>query len=198
MGLKQSRWVSNAHAHAHGPPPSPGHSRQLHPIFPFLPAFKKGPSSLSSLHQCHPPTYLPSSHLSPLQGKNYPHYVKPPTKPSTPPWLPSKHPGDTLYGSGSSEASQTHSQGLRGTERTGRAHRSHSKPAEQRLGCTHASTLAFPPGEAQFQEALRGSSQSPGAMSSFLLAAVAAIYSLDSGVSFLQGRAQEPAGSLRG
>lgn len=141
---------------------------------------------------------LPSSHLSLLQGKNYPHHVKPPTKPSTPPWLPSKHPGDTLYGSGSSEASQTHSQGLRGTERTGRAQRSHSKPAEQRLGCTHASTLAFPPGEAQFQEALRGSSQSPGAMSSFLLAAAAAIYSLESGVSFLQGRAQEPAGSLRG
>ena len=31
---------------------------------------------------------------------------------------------------------------------------------------------------------------------SFLPAAAAAIYSLDSGVSFLQGRAQEPAGSL--
>lgn len=43
---------------------------------------------------------MPSSHLSPVQGKNYPHYVKPPTKPSTPPWLPSKHPGDTLYGPG--------------------------------------------------------------------------------------------------
>lgn len=143
---------------------------------------------------------MPSSHLSPLQGKNYPHHVKPSTKPSTPPWLPSKHPGDTLYGSGSSEASQTHSQGLRGTERAGRAQRSHSKPAEQRLGCTHASTLALPPGEAQFQEALRqgGSSQSPGAMSSFLLATAAAIYSLSSGVIFLQGRAQEPAGSLRG
>lgn len=55
------------------------------------------PDSSTPLKRAHHPS--PGS-INALQGKNYPHYVKPPTKPSTPPWLPSKHPGDTLYGPG--------------------------------------------------------------------------------------------------
>lgn len=57
-------------------------SRQLHPIFPSSLPLKRGPSSLSSLHQCPPPTYFPHSHLSLLQGKNYP------TMSNHPPSLP--------------------------------------------------------------------------------------------------------------
>lgn len=86
------RWVSNAHAHAHAdsPPPSPGCSRQLHPIFPFLPAFKKGPSPLSSLHQCPPPTYLPSKEKTTPTMSNHP---------PSPPHLPGCHPNtqETLF-----------------------------------------------------------------------------------------------------
>lgn len=182
----QSKTLQTTPSHHVPPPLPPCHLDRAH-LF--------SPDSLD----IHLPLTSPS-----LQGKSpYPppqSNCPPPIMPSTPPGLPSKHPGDSVYSKESTEVSQTHGQGFYGIERLARAQRSHSKPAEQCPGCTYACTLAFPPGEAQLGEMLQqgGSSQSTGAMRcSFLPATVAAIYSQDIRVSFLQSRAGRSLGVCR-
>ena len=80
MGLKCPVPTSMVHLPVQDPPDSSTPLKRAHHPFP---------GSINAL--------LPL--ISPPRKKLPPH-VKPPTKPSTPPWLPSKHPGDTLYGPG--------------------------------------------------------------------------------------------------
>lgn len=190
MGLRcpvPTPWPTSQSRTFQAGPPHP-------PLNPFHPASRKGPSPLPRLPRCHLPLTSPPRKKPPAASQCQTTHRALHTSLAAiqTPWrcslqhrelrgIPDTRPGAQRHREGS--------EGLKVTQQTCRATQVHTLPPQ------HSPRRSTVPGGT----AARGSSRGPGARRcSFLPAAAAAIYSPDSGVSFLHDRAQEPARSLGG